>query len=805
MRSPDGTHNKENTEIQAFTRHNKTREMKSYLRFLSRNKLYTAIMAVGLTLALTFVTLIGTYVWQQLDTAHNIEDYDRIYTLGHQTGEFDRVGLYLGAADKIRESIPEIELSGSFLNMPLQDAEFDGKVIQIKPISADKGFFGIFGHEFLAGSCEVLDDKSNVIVSESFADANGGPSGVIGKRIMLRGNEFFVAAVLKEQKKSVFKDYDIVINIDSKINSRLKRFKFYSTTVPFLKIREGVDIDNIRPKLEEEMKKIAEEGEFLKAPDCIIINCRDLFFSKYGYMWFNKSDMKSLKIMLAVVLLLLVSAIFNFVNLSTALSTKRMKETASRMIIGADRKKLFYRYIFESASISIACAIIAVSTAILLEDPINNLVRSDIPIDVSLSPGAILIYAAVSILIGVAAGLVPASVGVSVHPMYVIKGEIKRDSKRVFSKAFILVQNAISIVLISLAVTMEMQMNHMINKPSGADTDDLYYLHVNDINNREPLENALKNLPFVSDIGISEGFPGKTTETNTFDREGNEIRIGMIFCDSTAFRLYDFKKVSDNNHPILNSVWMPKDTYSTMVSQAGHIEKHTLFAGDEGITFGGIVEDYAVLDALRDSQGYLTFIQIQDSEHFTPWMSEGAGLLIKTTGEHFENKKMIDQEYRKYMESMEGRSSEPFMSGYIKDLLSDSLQTVNNQMRIMDLFMLISIILSFMGLVAMSTYYSSENTSDIAIRKIYGSTVRSETLVSTWRYMRIVLASCIIALPAAVLACRRYLEEFVYRIDDNWWVYVLAVVLSLAISLAAVFVQISRAARTNPAEALKKE
>lgn len=779
--------------------------MKSYLRFLSRNKLYTVIMAVGLTLALTFVTLIGTYVWQQLDTAYNIKDYDRIYTLGHQTGEFTRVGLYLGAADKIREAIPEIQLSGSFLDMPLQDVEFEGKTIQIKPVSADKGFFGIFEHEFLAGSCDVLDDKSNIIVSESFANTNGGPAGVIGKRVIFRGNEFFVAAVMKEQQKSVFKDYDIVVNIDSQINSRLKRFKFYSTTVPFMKIREGVDIDNIRPKLEEEMKKIAEEGEFLKKPGCIIINCKDLFFSKYGYMWFNKSDLKSLKIMLFVVLLLLVSAIFNFVNLSTALSSKRLKQTASRMIIGADRKKLFYRYIYESASISIACAVIAVSTAILLEDSINNLVRSDIPIDVSLSPVAILIYAVVATLIGAAAGLIPASVGVSVHPMYVIKGKINRDSKRVFSKVFILMQNVISIVLISLAVTMEMQMKHMINKPSGADTDDLYYLYVNNINKRKPLENALKKLPFVTDIGISEGFPGKTTETNTFDREGNEIKIGMILCDSTAFRLYGFKKVSDNNHPILNSVWMPKGTYSTMVSQAGHIEKHPLFAGEEGIMLGGIVEDYAVLNALRDSQGYLTFIKIQDAEHFSPWMSEGAGLLIKTTGSHMENKKIIDQEYCRYMESMEGRHSEPSVSGYIKDLLSDSLQTVNNQMRIMDLFMLISIILSFMGLLAMSTYYSSENTSDIAIRKIYGSTVRSETIISTWRYMRILLASCIIALPIAILACGRYLEAFVYRISNNWWVYVLAMVLSLIISLSAIFVQISRAARTNPAEALKKE
>ena len=110
-----------------------------------------------------------------------------------------------------------------------------------------------------------------------------------------------------------------------------------------------------------------------------------------------------------------------------------------------------------------------------------------------------------------------------------------------------------------------------------------------------------------------------------------------------------------------------------------------------------------------------------------------------------------------------------------------------------------------MGLVAMSTYFSSENTSDIAIRKIYGSTARSETLVSTWRYMRIVLVSCIIALPIAAYACGRYLEEFVYRIDNNWLVYALAMAISVIISLSAVFVQVSRASRINPAEALKKE
>ena len=93
--------------------------MKSYLRFLSRNKLYTAIEVVGLSLALAFVILIGTYVWQQLETAHNIKDYDRIYSLGQDNGQYARVGLYLGAAESIKDNVPEIEKAGSYLDMPM--------------------------------------------------------------------------------------------------------------------------------------------------------------------------------------------------------------------------------------------------------------------------------------------------------------------------------------------------------------------------------------------------------------------------------------------------------------------------------------------------------------------------------------------------------------------------------------------------------------------------------------------------------------------------------------------------------------
>ena len=147
----------------------------------------------------------------------------------------------------------------------------------------------------------------------------------------------------------------------------------------------------------------------------------------------------------------------------------------------------------------------------------------------------------------------------------------------------------------------------------------------------------------------------------------------------------------------------------------------------------------------------------------------------------------------------------PRDAGYIGTLLESKLNNVKNQSKIMNIFMILSILLSFMGLVAMSTYYSDESIGDIAIRKVYGGTVEDETANSVRKYTMMVILSCVIAIPVAIFACSRYLDTFVYRTDNVWWVYVLTILAIVLVSVAAVFVQTLRAARTNPAEALKKE
>ena len=779
--------------------------MKSYLRFLSRNKLYTAIEVVGLSVALAFVLVIGTYVWQQYATARGVKDYDRIYSVGLDDLGYPRIGLYMGAADVMMDKIPEIEAVASHHELYPAPITLDGFKTLANGVCVDMGFLDMFVPEFIAGSKYIFEDHSNAIVSESFANRNGGPDGIIGKKMVVDGFEFTVAAVVEDFRNTVIPYCDFIVNIDSEITSGRRQWKYVCDTTPFIKIRKDADVDEAYSKIEAEVKRMVEEDIiYFPYNGSIILNYEELFFAECSTRM-NTSDLRSLRIMLVVVILLLISAVINFINLNAALSGKRMKEVATRMVSGAGRKMMFGRYVLESIILCLICGVIAVIIGKAVEPYMNTLIKSDVPIKISLSPVAIVIYISICSIVGLIASLIPATVGTSVKPMDILKGKARQENKRIFSKIFISLQNMISVILIALSLTMELQMKHLAQKPVGAEIDDIYYLYVSDLRECESLKKSILELPFVKAVGISEGYPGNSTEMLKVTDNGY-ITYGMLRCDSTAFSMYNFKRVTDRGYPVLNSVWMTKDSFNTAgLDEQSPETGWNLPTVDENTAFGGIIEDYAVFSALKDTQNTIAYVEVFSTEGFKPFMSDGGGLLIKTTGNHIRNDEALMECYRRYIVAKEDIYTEPYEYGYIEDLLSDKLEDVRSNMHIMTLFMLLSVLLSFMGLVAMSTYYSSENIGDIAIRKVYGSTIRKETASSVWKYMKIVLISSLAAIPFAVVASNRYLEDFVYRIRNSWWIYVIATTIAILISLLAVFLQTLRAARTNPAEALKKE
>lgn len=180
-------------------------------------------------------------------------------------------------------------------------------------------------------------------------------------------------------------------------------------------------------------------------------------------------------------------------------------------------------------------------------------------------------------------------------------------------------------------------------------------------------------------------------------------------------------------------------------------------------------------------------------------------ILIETDENHEAAKEAFERIYRKFTEEYDGVYIEPWTFGYVEDMIVNEIRENNQTITLLKIFTILSVLLSILGLVAMSTYFASEREKGIAIRKVYGGTMSSETRRNISEYMIITVCASVIAVPVAWVFCERYLEEFAYRIELTVWPFVTAVALALVISLASVLWQTLRAARTNPAEALKKE
>ena len=186
-------------------------------------------------------------------------------------------------------------------------------------------------------------------------------------------------------------------------------------------------------------------------------------------------------------------------------------------------------------------------------------------------------------------------------------------------------------------------------------------------------------------------------------------------------------------------------------------------------------------------------------------MTWGNGVMIDVSGDYKETEKAIMQAYRAYSEEQNGMVVEAAQNGYVQDLNNLLLRPAKMAMRLLELFMILSVLISLLGLIAMSTYYSEQSTKSIAVRKVFGSNVRRELWRTVKDYMILVGIAAVIGVPLAVWFCGRYLDRFAYRIEHYGWIIAVAAILGMLMAFLSVLWQTLKAARTNPAEALKKE
>ena len=770
--------------------------MKSYLKFLSRNKLYTAIEAVGLIVSLAFVLLAGHYVWKQRQMTRNIPDYQNVYSFYRSTNGSSGIGQSWGMAYQAKESIPEVEKAAMFWRaMALEEntVEINGSKYHVQEFMVGGDFFDIFPAVFENGDAGVMGDISNVIVSRSFANRLGGEEKAIGSII---DGRYTIAAIIRETPNPLFGDVDVIYNIEN-LASR-KNAPFRLDVIPFVKVRKGTD----RGMLEVKADTLVAKGFDAFGGRSFL---EDSGLVRYDEIWFSPSNNQSLKkgsrmftdIILLVTIILLLSAIFNYINLSVALSGKRSKEMATRKILGAENKSLVFSRLVESLAFTAVCFLLAVVLAEALTPWFNRLIGGNgVPVRVLYTPGWIGVYALFIVLVSLIQGYLPAWIGTRLPAISVVKGEFRTKSKHVFSKVFIVLQQVFSIVLLALAIVMGLQVSHMADRPLGADVDGDFYVQMNDGGLQQLFAEKVVSLPCVNRVGHSIYFPGLVEEMITEDKDKGIIRLAVLSCDRTAFDIFGFKVQERYEEPETGTIWISRqemDRFGVDRDTEDLRYHHVL-----GRSIGGIIDDFAPNDVLYYDPGIGSYVLIGPSE-------QQYGLLIETTGDRAQARKDLAALYTELSLEKNGIEDKPYMFGFISDILSEHLTQVKRQLSLVRLFMLLSLLLSVLGLIAMSRFYADEHSKDIAIRKVFGSTMETEIRKTVLEYLLLLGVAALIAVPIAIWLASKLLEQYSYRISGYGWVFVAAVLLATVVAFLSILWQTLKAAKTNPAVELKKE
>ena len=794
--------------------------MKSYLKFLSRNKLYTAIEAVGLAVSLAFVILIGSYVVQQWRMTRNIPGWKDTYAVQCMfTGESEAVlGCFPGLSGMASASMPEIEKSARFFwtSYGNEKRQFiiGGENRFVKPCLVDREIFDFFPTRFLEGSPEVLDDPSNIIVSRSFANSLGQEGAVLGMECQLPDTRigdnglfhgtYRIAAIVEDWNQGLLLQPDLFFKLDEGRSPGVRNTFGIAT---FFRMKEGADRDALEKKMTAMISRLFEQdgiSEWLA--ESRLVRYDELFFSRTdsissGGVNIHYGDWQLLKVMMLVAFILLVSALFNYVNLNVALSGRRAKEIATRRILGADKKAVFSRFLLESSGFTAICFVAAWLLALALLPTVNRLLGASVPIQLRITLPGLIIAIVLLLIVSVLQAVVPAVTAVRIEPVAVVKGEWRVRSKRIFSKVFIGLQSAFSILLVSLAIVLQLQLTHMLNRPVGANMDNVFYLKPGDVFDLQRLLlNRLTSLSEVDRIGWANAYPGNFSLTHSQEQQGAEIiPVARMVCDSTAFDIFRFRVKERFGPAVPGSVWLSEQDMAKYGLDRDGNEIAQKLSDRNAQSLGGILEDYVshnIMQFTPDCRGYV-LIRKQIFNYF--------GLVLEINGDHREGREAVMNVYSDLCQEVAGTWVEPLEAGFVPDLLAGQVARERDKLRLVQIYMIICLMLSVLGLVAMSTYYASENVRNIAVRKVFGGTVWEEVWRSVTAYLLLVLASAVVAVPAAVWLCGRFLERYPYRIEGYGWVFAAVVIFVLVVSFVSVLWQTLKAARTNPAMELKKE
>ena len=782
---------------------------KTAWRNLLQNKTFSLINIFGLALGMTCSLVIMLWLNDEMKKDKFHQNNKRLYRVMENQSYSGSISTFDATpgilAENIVKDIPDIQMASQMLWEEEPLFTVDDTYDKEKGRFVERDFLRMFSFKLTKGDpATALARPDAVVISKKLADKYFKGQDPVGKMIRVDNTDnVIVTGVLDEIPKSSSLTFDFLMSFEQ-WRKKNDWAKDWGNNGPrcYVMLAPNVSIDKANAKIKNYIKTKNKESNV------------ELFLQNYGESYLysdwengkqNGGRIEYVRIFSIVGIIILIIACINFMNLATARSLRRAREIGVRKVVGAGKGQLIGQFIGEALFVSFLAIGISLLIVFLLLPSFNTLTEKHLSLDLT-DPSFLLILLGLVLVTGVVSGSYPALFMSSLKPIIVLKGLLKfRPGATYFRKALVVFQFALSIILILGMIVIYRQIDFIHNKNLGFAKEDLLYI---------PLEGELqKTYPTFKDQLLRQ--PGIKSVTSA---QSNPLEVGSSTSgvrwpgkDTTKLILFSSNPVTYDYIKTMGiqlvsgrdfSTDYGLDTMNYLVNEAAAkkigykdpVGKELTMWGDKGMIVG-LMKDY------HHNSLHVPIEPLILRLHKMSWGGTYWGNVIVRT-EKGKTKQAIASMEKLYKQFNPGF---PFKYYFTDDEIANRYKAEYTVSKLSRYFAFLAIFISCLGLFGLVTFTAEQKTKEIGIRKVLGASVTGIVRMLSKDFLTLVVIAAVIAFPVAWWAMHRWLNDFAYRVDIGWWVFVVAGIIALLIALLTISFQSIKAAIANPVKSLRTE
>ncbi len=797
--------------------------LKNYFKIAFRNifqnKAYSLINIVGLSIGIASCILILLYVQNEFSYDKFNKNYENIYRIGTNSSWYEKTSTVPITPSPLGPALIEnfqdvISYNRVYWLSPMKQIfkyDKNKSFYEDGLVYSDSNFFNFFSFHLLAGDKEhVLSSPFTIVITKSVAEKYFGDKDPIGKVIQLerwngKGFNFTISGIASDPPSNSSLQFKFVASFSSLYTKEFNyrgiegwnQMSFFT----YVLLSGKNTAQSLEAKFPSFLSQQPGSKEVYKARNISLFlqPIEDIhLFSNFDFSMTEDIDVESLYILSVIAAFLLLIAIINFVNLSTARYTKRTKEVGVRKVMGAVRVRLIRQIIAESILMSIVASIFAVLLVELTIPFTKSIMGVGLKfylINETITPLVILLAA---IVIGIFAGIYPALFLTSFKLVSILKNKFKSTKTgSIMRKGMVGFQFTVSIALIVCTILVQRQIRYMQNTNLGFNKNNVVLIpliNIDAANRANVYCTEVQKNPGVLMTSVASSFPSEINMKSAFRINGPEsknIPMWKVYMDPEYLKLLDLKIKEGSIHE------SSQNSGEVIINEAAQTELglkiavgKELLRGKERLRIAAVIKNYN-FQSLRDNISPLV-LQITST-------STGV-ILCKIRPTNYTS--AIGFLKTKWMEV---NKDIPFEYSFLDNDLNKLYKKESKFGSIVNIFSGLAIIVACLGLLGLSMFSIEQRIKEIGIRKVLGASIPMIIKLVTKEFIIIVLLSNIIAWPIAYYFMKNWLNNYAYHVNISWWVFILAGGIALMIAVTTVGIQAIKAATANPVKSLRYE